>query len=75
MLYETTRNYKLYGKTGGGNCDNSKVTGWYVGFVETGGNNYIFAMNLFVNNYKELNTTHNRIGLTKRILTELDVIF
>lgn len=73
MLYETTDNYKLYGKTGSGDCTDDKVLGWYVGFVETASGPKIFAMNVLVNYYNDLNNNY-RIELTKTILKELKII-
>lgn len=73
MLYETNAQYKLYGKTGSGDCLDNKVIGWYVGFVETASGPKIFAMNVIVDNFNDLQ--HNyRIELTKKILKELNVI-
>jgi beta-lactamase class D len=73
MLYETTPGYKLYGKTGGGDCLNNKAIGWYVGFVETDSGTKIFAMNLIVNNFSDLKDNF-RIDLTKKVLRELKII-
>lgn len=73
MLYETTSDYKLYGKTGGGDCWDNKVIGWYVGFVETKSGTKIFAMNIIVNNFSDLKNNF-RIELTKEILKELKII-
>lgn len=72
MLYESTDNYKLYGKTGGGDCWDNKTIGWYVGFVETDSSNYIFAMNMFVEDFKDLG--NKRIEITKHILKDLNII-
>jgi len=73
MLYETTNDYKLYGKTGGGDCWDNKVIGWYVGFVETETGPKIFAMNIIVNDFGDLNNNF-RVELTKKILKELKII-
>jgi beta-lactamase class D len=73
MLYDTTPDYKLYGKTGGGNCWDNKAIGWYVGFVETDSGTNIFAMNIIVNNLDDLNNNY-RIELTKKILRNLKII-
>jgi beta-lactamase class D len=73
MLYETTNDYKLYGKTGGGNCWDNKSIGWYVGFVETTTGTKIFAMNIIVNDFSDLKNNF-RIELTKKILKELEII-
>jgi beta-lactamase class D len=73
MLYETTPDYKLYGKTGGGDCWDNKEIGWYVGFVETESGTKIFAMNIIVNDFGDLKNNF-RIELTKKVLKELKVI-
>jgi beta-lactamase class D len=73
MLYENTDNYKLYGKTGGGDCWDDKVIGWYVGFVETESGPIVFAMNILVNNFNDLQNNF-RIELTKKVLKELKLI-
>jgi len=73
MLYEASPQYKLYGKTGGGDCWNDKVIGWYVGFVETDSGTSIFAMNIIVNDFEDLKNNF-RIELTKKILRDLKII-
>jgi len=73
MLYETTENYKLYGKTGSGDCWDDLLIGWYVGFLETDDNAYIFALNLFVNDFSDLDN-NKRIELIKNILKGLKII-
>lgn len=73
MLYETTPDYKLYGKTGSGDCWDDKVIGWYVGFVETDSGTKIFAMNIIVNGFSDLRNNF-RIELTKKIMKELKII-
>lgn len=73
MLYETTPDYKLYGKTGSGDCWDDKVIGWYVGFVETELGTKIFAMNIIVNDFSDLKNNF-RIELTKKILKDLEII-
>lgn len=72
MLNESTENYKLYGKTGGGDCWNNQVIGWYVGFVETKSDTYIFAMNIFLKDFKGLG--NKRIEITKQVLKDLKII-
>jgi len=73
MLYEITPDYKLYGKTGTGDCWDNKVLGWYVGFVETETGTKIFAMNIIVNDFEDLKNNF-RIELTKKILKDLQMI-
>jgi beta-lactamase class D len=43
MLRESTERYKLYGKTGGGDIAPDSTIGWFVGFVTTQSNTYVFA--------------------------------
>jgi len=73
MHYESSEHFKLYGKTGGGDCMPRKVIGWYVGFVETDDNTYIFAMNMLANDFSTFANNH-RIEVTKQVLQELDII-
>ncbi|NTV83917.1 MAG: class D beta-lactamase [Bacteroidales bacterium] len=73
MLYETAPGYRLYGKTGGGDCWENRTIGWYVGFVETDTGVKIFAMNVLVNSFDDLQNNF-RIELTKKILKELKMI-
>lgn len=73
MLYETTPDYKLYGKTGIGDCWDDKVIGWYVGFVETESGPKVFAMNILVNNFDDFRNNFT-IELTKQLLKELKII-
>jgi beta-lactamase class D len=74
MLYETKGNYKISGKTGWAVRQNESVT-WFVGFVETDDNVYIFATNVAPNKDTDLNTfSQVRIELTKDIFKELKII-
>jgi beta-lactamase class D len=73
MLYESTPQYKLYGKTGTGDCFEDKLLAWYVGFVETDEGVSVFAMNIIVDNFDELKNNY-RIELTKTVLRELKII-
>lgn len=72
MLFETTPTYKLYGKTGGGDCWDDKTIGWYVGFLETTNGSYVFAMNMFAKTFEEV--AARRIQLTKDIFRSLNII-
>jgi len=73
MLYESVSDYKLYEKTGSGDCRDDKVIGWYVGFVETESGPKVFAMNIIVDDFDDLQN-NLRIELTKKILKELKII-
>lgn len=69
LVLEKTPAYTLSGKTGGGSLPNGKSLGWFVGYVETKGNAYLFATNIEGANYAAIRD--QRIELTKRILTDL----
>jgi Beta-lactamase class D len=74
MLHETTDNYKISGKTGWAGRQNESVT-WFVGFIETNDNVYIFATNVVPNENTDLKSFGNvRIELTKEIFKELKFI-
>jgi len=73
IRFECTDGYTLYGKTGGGDCFENKVIGWYVGFVETPDKVYIFAMNMIADDFSAF-SNNRRIEQTKAILEDLEVI-
>jgi len=72
MVREQTPTYTLRGKTGGGALENGKYIGWFVGYVEQGGNTYFFAANIEGPDY--LSIRDKRIDLTKQILSGLNVL-
>jgi beta-lactamase class D len=72
LKLEETETYKLSAKTGGGSISESASIGWFVGYVETKGNVYFFALNLEGANFAEIRD--KRIGLTKQILASLGVL-
>ena len=57
----------LYAKTGGGNG-----IGWFVGFIEHGQDNYIFAFNM-AGTYRDV--SDKRVDLSTKMLQELGVWF
>ena len=68
------RHYKICGKTGWAVRQNENTT-WFVGFIETNDNVYIFATNVAPNENTDLNTfSQVRIELTKEIFRELEII-
>ena len=74
MLYETKDDHKISGKTGWAVRQNETIT-WFVGFIETNDNVYIFATNVAPNENTDLNTfSQVRIELTKEIFRELEII-
>lgn len=69
LLLEQTPAYRLSAKTGGGSIAGGKVIGWFVGYLETGGNVYFFATNIEGPTYAAIRD--RRIEITKRILASL----
>lgn len=69
LTMEKTAEYKLSAKTGTGPLGEGKYIGWFVGYLESKGNVYFFALNL--NGDKAPPPRERRINLTKRILTDL----
>jgi beta-lactamase class D len=69
LLLEQTPTYRLSAKTGGGSIAEGKIIGWFVGYVETGGNVYFFATNIEGPSYTAIRD--KRIEITKQILASL----
>jgi beta-lactamase class D len=69
LLLEQTPTYRLSGKTGGGSIAEGRIIGWFVGYVETGGNVYFFATNIEGPTYTAVRD--KRIDITKQILSSL----
>ena len=66
---EETPDHKLSGKTGGGPLGENRYLGWFVGYLETGGNTYFFATQIEGPTYVSIRD--ERIALTRRILAGL----
>ncbi len=73
MLNHSSTNYKIYGKTGTGEIKNDNLICWYVGFVETQANTYVFAFNMLVKTYKDM-PTDERIEVVKYIFKDLNIL-
>jgi len=69
LVLEQIPAYRLSAKTGGGSIAEGKIIGWFVGYLETGGNVYFFATNIEGPTYMAIRD--RRIEITKRILTSL----
>lgn len=70
MLINSTDSYKYYAKTGWtGRVENE--IGWYVGFIEKEGENWIFALNIDMNGIKD---AKYRIEITESILESEGII-
>jgi beta-lactamase class D len=72
ILNEDTLGYKLRAKTGWGYVDEINI-GWWVGWVETGGNVYFFATNVEARETGDNWTTARKI-ITRKILQELKIL-
>lgn len=69
MTLEETPRYKLSGKTGGGPLADDRYLGWFVGYLETKENTYLFATEIEGPTY--ISIRDERIAVTKRILADL----
>jgi beta-lactamase class D len=69
LVLEETPAYKLSGKTGGGPIADATYIGWFVGYLETKGNVYFFALNLEGTDFPSIRD--QRVLITKQILCEL----
>ena len=70
MLTEETGQYRVYAKTGWATRPTSSV-GWYVGYVETSNDIWLFALNLAIRDAKDLPL---RIQIAKDALTAKGVL-
>lgn len=66
---QEVKEYKLYGKTGAANYDGMSY-GWYVGWIELGGNVYFFATLIETPDPKKI-LTGGRKGITLAIFEDL----
>ena len=74
MKVETTEQYTLSGKTGWG-IKGEKNIGWFVGYVETGDNNYFFATRILpTDEFDMSNFAEKRKEVTFQTLEELEVL-
>jgi beta-lactamase class D len=69
LVLERTPTYTLSAKTGGGPIAEGVYIGWFVGYLETKGNVYFFAINIEGASFIEVRD--KRIELTKQILRVL----
>ena len=72
LILEETEDYVFRAKTGTGIIGENNYKGWYVGYVETKDNCYIFALNIDGSNFQTLFPL--RIELTRKILSHLGII-
>ena len=70
MLAEKTNDYRLYAKTGWAARSTPQI-GWYVGYIETQQDTWFFALNININDTKDLAL---RQLITKQVLTNQHII-
>lgn len=74
MFYEAKGNYRLSGKTGWAVRQKENIT-WFVGFIETNKDVYIFATNIAFNENTDWKSSgYIRIELTKEVFQDLKII-
>lgn len=71
-LVESTPDYRLYAKTGGGMLAQGRALGWYVGIIEKADNTFYFAMNMEAPSFQQLQRT--RVKLARQLLTDEGVL-
>ena len=71
ILISSSDTRKIYGKTGTGRIGGHDVNGWFIGFVETADNAFVFATNISAENEA---AGSNAAAITMSILSELDII-
>jgi beta-lactamase class D len=68
MTMEETPAYRLSGKTGGGPLAEGRYLGWFVGYLEAGGDVHFFAIQLEGPTFASIRD--ERVRLTKQILAD-----
>jgi beta-lactamase class D len=68
MVHEETPAHRLSGKTGGGPLSEGRYLGWFVGYLEAGGDTHLFAIQLEGPTFAAIRD--ERIRLTKQILAD-----
>jgi len=72
MVRERGDGWILSGKTGGGSVGPGRSLGWFVGYLERGGDVYIFATNIDGPSFQSIR--EKRIDVTKGILRALGLL-
>ena len=72
IIVDSTDNYILFAKTGGGQKEDEIFIGWYVGYLETKTNVYLFALNIDGKAFKEIAPL--RAEFTYKVFRELEII-
>ncbi|TKB45638.1 class D beta-lactamase [Thalassotalea mangrovi] len=72
MLVESTSEYQLYAKTGGGQLEKGKALGWYVGYVVKDNEIYYFAFNMDAKTFADVQKV--RVNTVRSELKKLGII-
>lgn len=72
IIIDSTENYILRAKTGGGEKEDGIFIGWYVGYLETKSNIYLFALNIDAETFEEMAAL--RKELTLKVFQQLEII-
>ncbi|OGU35355.1 MAG: hypothetical protein A2068_10300 [Ignavibacteria bacterium GWB2_35_6b] len=72
IIIDSTENYILRAKTGGGEKEDGNFIGWYVGYLETKSNIYLFALNVDAKTFEEMAPL--RKELTIKVFKQLELI-
>lgn len=73
MIHKQEAGYTQYGKTGWG-FHNKQDIGWYVGFLESKGNTYIFSTCIQCTDPENKSFAKARVEITQKILQKLKLI-
>jgi beta-lactamase class D len=73
IIQKTTANYQLSGKTGSTQRVATHI-GWFVGYVEKGGNVYYFATNIESDNQDGLANGETAKKISTDILRRLEIL-
>lgn len=73
LVLEDTSEYRLSAKTGTGPLSEGGYIGWFVGYVERGGDVSFFALNVEGSSYESI-SKERRLEMTKGILKELNIL-
>lgn len=72
IIQDSTGNYVMRAKTGAGTKEDGTIIGWYVGYLETKENTYLFALNIDGKSFQEIQPL--RKDLTYSIFRRLSII-
>lgn len=72
LINDSTGNYILRAKTGGGKKEDGNYIGWYIGWLETNNNVYLFALNIDADTFEKMAPLRKK--LTLQVFKQLEII-